>query len=102
MFRSLTLIVAVLSGLALPADAEDLGSKAEAMDMVQRVQEAYKLEGRDATFRAITEQDPRFKNKDLYPFVYDFNGMSVAHGANAKMVGKLWINTKDQDGNLLI
>jgi len=69
--------------------------------MVQRVQAKFAKDGAEATFKAITETD-EFRDRDLYPFVYDAQGVSVAHGANAKMVGKLWISIKDQDGNFLI
>ena len=91
-----------ITGFVQPVAADEFGTKDEAVVMVQRVQEAFTTEGPDATFAAVTAQDPRFKMKDLYPFIYDFTGRSVAHGANAKMVGKMWINTKDQDGNYLI
>ncbi|MHB8495087.1 MAG: cache domain-containing protein [Casimicrobiaceae bacterium] len=69
--------------------------------MVKRVEAMFAKEGSAATFKAITETD-QFRDRDLYPFVYNFEGVSVAHGANPKMVGKLWISMKDQDGNFLI
>lgn len=101
--RLIHAIVALLIiGRPIPGLAEEAGSRDEAVAMVERVQAAFKSEGPEATFAAITRQDPRFKDRDLYPFVYDFTGLSVAHGANPKMVGKMWINTKDQDGNYLI
>jgi cytochrome c len=87
---------------AAPALADEAGTREEAVAMVARVQATYASEGPEATFAAITAQQPRFKDKDLYPFIYDFTGLSIAHGANSKMVGKMWINTKDQDGNYLI
>jgi len=84
-----------------PALAEEYGTRAQAVAMVQRVQAKFAKDGAEATFKAITETD-EFRDRDLYPFVYDAQGVSVAHGANAKMVGKLWISIKDQDGNFLI
>jgi cytochrome c len=100
---SLRYIVALLlMTYPVPGSAEEAGSREEAVAMVERVQAAFKSEGPEATFAAVTGQDPRFKDRDLYPFIYDFAGLSIAHGANSKMVGKMWINTKDQDGNYLI
>jgi cytochrome c len=104
MFRVIAALVALLlvitaSGRAMAIDAS---TRAEAIAMVKAVQERFKKDGPDATFAAVTAQEKEFKDRDLYPFIYDITGMNVAHGANPKMVGKMWIFTKDQDGNFLI
>lgn len=77
------------------------GTRSEAVAMVKRVKAKFAKYGAEATFRAITDTD-EFRDRDLYPFVYDTDGWNVAHGAQPKMVGKLWISTRDQDGNFLI
>ena len=77
------------------------GSREEAIAMVKRVQQKFAKTGPQVTFDAITSSE-EFRDRDLYPFVYDTDGWNVAHGANPQMVGKLWISTKDQDGNYLI
>jgi cytochrome c len=89
------------SWLACPGFAAEFATREEAIAMVKRVQQKFAAAGAQATFNAITNTD-EFRDRDLYPFVYSLDGWSVAHGANAKMVGKLWISTKDQDGNYLI
>lgn len=91
----------LVMAICLPASAGEYGTRDEAVAMVKRVQAKFAAEGADATFKAITGTD-EFRDRDLYPFVYDVDGWNVAHGANAKMVGKLWISIKDQDGNFLI
>jgi signal transduction histidine kinase len=91
-----------LSSLHVSAHAGEFGTRSEAMAMVQRVVTAFDAEGPEATFAAITAQEPRFKDRDLYPFVYEFSGLCIAHGASARMVGKNWTATKDQDGNPII
>src|ERR1700720_4312194 len=78
------------------ARASDSGTREDAIAMVKRVQETFAKQGPQSTFDAITNT-AEFRDRDLYPFVYDLDGWSVAHGANAQMVGKLWIATKDQD-----
>jgi len=83
------------------AAAGEFGTRPEAIAMVKRVQAKFQKNGPQATFSAITQSD-EFRDRDLYPFVYDTDGWCVAHGANPKMVGKLWISIKDQDGNFLI
>lgn len=101
MFRILlaTALLALLP--TCPGLAAEFGSREEAVAMVHRVQQKFADEGADKTFNAVTNTD-EFRDRDLYPFVYTLDGWNVAHGANAKMVGKLWISTKDQDGNYLI
>ena len=93
-------LIGVLALAAQSAAAKD-GTREEAIAMVKRVQATYAARGPQATFNAITNTS-EFRNRDLYPFVFDVDGWSVAHGANPQMVGKLWISTKDQDGNYLI
>jgi signal transduction histidine kinase len=97
-FVAFVLVIAASSH----AVAADFGTREEAVAMVKRVQERFEKQGADATFAAVTAQEQDFKDRDLYPFIYDVKGLNVAHGANRKMVGKLWISTKDQDGNFLI
>lgn len=99
--RRRTILLLAWLVLSLPAHAAGVGTRDEAVAMVKRVQAKFARDGAEATFRAITET-PEFRDRDLYPFVYDTDGWSVAHGANPMMVGKLWISTKDQDGNFLI
>lgn len=99
--RGLWFALACLLVLAPIADASDQGTREEAIAMVKRVQQKFASQGSQATFDAVT-QTAEFRDRDLYPFLYDLDGWCVAHAANPQMVGKLWINTKDQDGNYLI
>lgn len=101
MFRWMGRLLLCAIAFAPPVHAGDAGTRSEAIAMVKRVQAKFARDGAAATFMAITET-AEFRDRDLYPFVYDFDGFSVAHGANPQMVGKLWISTKDQDGNFLI
>ncbi len=43
-----------------------------------------------------------FHDRDLYPFIYNLDGICVAHGARPALVGKNLIDLKDQDGKFLI
>jgi cytochrome c len=99
--RVLSILACILVFSAPVASAMEMGTREEAVAMVKRVQEKFATDGAEVTFNSITNTD-EFRDRDLYPFVYDLDGWSVAHGANPKMVGKLWISTKDQDGNYLI
>jgi cytochrome c len=71
--------------------------------MVKRVQDMFKAQGADATFKAVDDKAvASFHDRDLYPFVYDMKGTCVAHGARPALVGKSLIDLKDQDGVYLI
>lgn len=85
-----------------PALAE-YGSREEAVAMVRRVQEMFAAEGAEATFAAINDPStPDFHDRDLYPFVYDMEGVNVAHGARPALIGRNLISLKDQGGKYLI
>ena len=43
-----------------------------------------------------------FHDRDLYPFIYDLNGVNVAHGARPVLIGKSLLYLKDQEGKYLI
>ncbi|MEM1398480.1 MAG: cache domain-containing protein [Pseudomonadota bacterium] len=97
----------LLSAFALlitgPALASVNGTRDEAVAMVEDVLDMFAAEGADATFAAISDlENPRFRDRDLYPFVYKFDGHNVAHGAKPQLVGKNLISLKDQGGKLLI
>jgi signal transduction histidine kinase len=101
MLRTM-MAVAFCLCLAIPTYATEFGTRDEAVAMVKRVQEKFKNEGAAATFKAVTEKDKAFNDRDLYPFIYDMNGVNVAHGANPALVGKKLIDLKDPDGKFLI
>jgi signal transduction histidine kinase len=87
---------------ASPTLAGNVGTAAEAIAMVKRVQAKFKADGAEATFDAVTRQEPAFHDRDLYPFIYRLDGVNVAHGARPALVGKNLLNIKDPDGVPLI
>jgi len=102
MFRTLTIVLGIVlfTNIAL---ASNFGRREEAVAMVKRVQDKFRKEGAEATFKAVTDQSTiEFHDRDLYPFIYDLTGLNVAHGARPALVGKNLISIKDQDGKYLI
>lgn len=99
-------ILALAAQLVLTAGAiaaDEQGSPAQAEAMVKQAVALIKSAGPDKAYKAITEHpDGAFKDRDLYVFVYDFDGTCLAQGANAKMVGKNLLIMKDVDGNAFI
>jgi signal transduction histidine kinase len=84
---------------ALPAvAAESRATAAEAEAMVKKAIEFYKKNGREKALEAYTAPSKTFVDRDLYIVAYDMNGVPLAHGQNAKQVGKNLIGLKDPDG----
>ena len=101
------LMFAALSIMPLRAATSNYGSKDEAVAMVKRVQEMFKKDGADATFKAVSDPSTKeFHDRDLYPFIYvrdgDKEGLCVAHGARPALIGKNLLGLKDQDGKYLV
>jgi cytochrome c len=94
---------ALILFFAPAAVAAEFGTKEEAVAMVKRVQEKFKKDGAEATFKVVSDKStPEFHDRDLYPFIYDMKGLNVAHGARPALIGKNLIDLKDQDGKYLI
>jgi len=90
--------------LAVPGStASEFGTREEAVAMVKRVERMFAQAGAEATFKAVNDKSDRdFHDRDLYPFIYDLNGVNVAHGARPALIGKNLISIKDQSGVYLI
>lgn len=69
--------------------------------MVQKCAAFLKANGPDKTFAEVTT-GKQFKDRDRYIFIDDLNGKCMAHGANAKLVGKALMGMLDLDGKPLI
>jgi signal transduction histidine kinase len=85
----------------MPVLAENYATPKEAEAMVSKAAKALQA-NRDATLKEITAKDKKWVDRDLYPVVYDMNGKCLAHGQNAKSVGKDLIDLADADGKEFI
>jgi len=77
-------------------------SKEDAIAMVKKAVEAIKADGADKTYPLISDKAGPFVKDDLYVVVYQLDGKVLAHGANAKFVGKDMIDAQDVDGKLYV
>ena len=93
-------LFAVLSTIVVApgAAADERGTAAEAQAMVARATESFDTVGAKKTFAEINAQDPAFHAKDLYVFVVEPDGVTVAHAGDPKLVGKSITVLKDADG----
>ena len=93
----------LLATSVLPLGAAEFGTRDEAMAMVRRVQEKFKKDGPEATFRAINSNAPGFMDRDLFPYVHKIDGTElVAAGFPAAIRGKNLHDVKDQDGKYFV
>jgi cytochrome c len=103
VFRNIILPVAALIG-ALAASsasmAESFGTRDEAVALVKTVKGDIQKKGLDAVAQDIN--DKKYTDRDLYPFIFKFDGVAVAHGSTKAMVGKNFIELKDPNGKFLI
>jgi signal transduction histidine kinase len=102
LFRIAVLSLSLLIGSST-ALAADKGSADEAVAMVKRAVALIKADGKEKAFAAIADPaNTAFHDRDLYIYVYDLNGVALAHGNNPKMVGKPLIGLKDNEGKSMI
>jgi signal transduction histidine kinase len=99
------LAVALIATFAVicPSSAAEFGTRDEAVAMVKRVQQEFATSGAEKTFADVNDKaTTAYHDRDLYPFVYDLNGLAVAHGARPALIGKNLISIKDQNGTYII
>ncbi|MBT9499737.1 MAG: cache domain-containing protein [Burkholderiaceae bacterium] len=82
--------------------AQERGSKEEAKAMVDAAIEHVKKVGGDQAMKDFSTDKAKWSKKDLYVFVYDMKGISLAHGANEKLIGKDMSQVKDSNGKPII
>ena len=99
--RVLVLLWDMVWSVAVTAVAEDFATAKEAEAMVIKAVAAIKA-NKAKTLEEITNKDSKWVVGDLYPVVYDLQGKVLAHGQNAKQVGKDLLELKDPDGKLFV
>src|SRR5262245_48638868 len=91
------LTIVLFAASSFTVNAAQCGTRDEAVALVKRVQETFKKQGPEATFRIINSG--AFNDRDLYPFVHTIDGtLHVANGAFPGIRGKNLHDMRDQDG----
>jgi len=99
--RILTLAAAAVAValITLPVRAADHATKQEAEAMVNKAVVFIQSAGPVKAYAAINDvANTEFHSNDLYITVYSLDGKVLAHGANAKMIGKDMSEAQDADG----
>jgi cytochrome c len=83
-------IIAAAAALAFAGIvmADDMATPDEAKAMSQKAQAAVNEMGADAAFAAFAADDGGFKEKDLYVFCMDMDGVMLSHAVKPELVGK--------------
>jgi cytochrome c len=101
-FKTAVFVALAMIGIHFGAIAASNGSADEAKAMVEKAVKLLEAEGKDKAFAAINDASGAFVDRDLYVFVLNMEGTTVAHGSNKALIGKSLINMKDSDGKPFI
>ncbi len=96
--RRTTIAIALLVGATFPAISADKGTKEEAKAMVAKAIALIKSAGVEKAYAEFSTKGGRFTDRDLYVVVYGLDGTVLAHGSNARLIGKYLIDAQDVDG----
>lgn len=82
--------------------AQEHGSAAQAVALVQKAISYYQKNGKEKTIAAVNENKGIFIDRDLYITITDQAGKSLAHGGNHRIVGVNILELRDADGKYFI
>jgi len=88
--------------LPVGASAAERGTAEEASALVKKGIAYLKANGPEKSYAAFNDPQGQFVDRDLYLFVFDMSGKTMAHGANKKLLDKNLIDLKDADGKAFI
>jgi signal transduction histidine kinase len=97
-----TMMALALACAAGSTLASERGTKDEAKAMVEAAVAHIKAVGAEKAYADFTNDKGNWVKKDLYVMVYDSKGTALAHGANAKLVGKDMSAVKDANGTPIV
>jgi signal transduction histidine kinase len=97
-FKVTMAALALLVGAALPAISAEKATKAEATAMVAKAVAYVKSAGPEKAYAEFSVKGGKWTDRDLYVVVYGLDGKVLAHGSNAKLIGKMLIDAQDVDG----
>jgi hypothetical protein len=97
-FNRLAAACALLPAIGTAAAADERAKPEEARALLAKALAHVKAVGRDKAFADFMTKPGPWVDRDLYITVFDMAGKTLAHGANARMVGKDNINLQDANG----
>jgi cytochrome c len=98
LIRSVAVAALLAAATVAPAFAQDKATASEAEAMVKKAVAFIQSDGADKAYSEFGNKQGQFTDRDLYIVVYGLDGKVLAHGANAKLVGKDLLDAQDVDG----
>jgi len=95
-------VVLISIAMVGSAYAAEPATKDDALAMVKKAVAFIAEEGPEAAYAEISKKPGLFTDRDLYVVVYRLDGTVLAHGANAKLVGKDLSDVQDVDGRFFV
>ncbi len=89
--------LAILLGASAQSEERQL-AKEDAVALVKSAIALIQAQGTEKAYPQITDRSGKYVNGELYVVVQALDGKVLAHGADATLVGKDQIGTKDVDG----
>jgi len=102
LYKKAVIAVVLCLFVAVSVFAQQRGTPSEAKKMVEDAIAYIKANGQEKAFAEIDNPKGKFVDRDLYIMVYDMNGTCLAHGANKERIGKNFMDSKDDAGNLVV
>jgi cytochrome c len=78
--------------------AAERGTIDEAIVLVQKAKAYIKANGNEKAYAEFSNPKGQFHDRDLYIFVFDKKGNTLAHGGNSRLIGKNLYELKDVTG----
>lgn len=92
----------LFAGVAYPACSAENATKDEAVAMVKKAVAEIQQSGPEKAYAEFDKKGGSFTDRDLYVVVYGLDGKVLAHGSNAKLIGKEMIDAQDVDGKYFV
>jgi signal transduction histidine kinase len=102
MNKTLSFAPLLLALSLTPALGAGNANRNDAVAMVKRGISYIKANGPEKAYPEISNKTGGFVDRDLYLVVYGLDGKCLAHGANAKQVGKDLLDLTDVDGKYFV
>src|SRR5215831_14415852 len=96
--RILTIAVAGAIACLAGTSVAYAASKDDAVALVKKTVAAIKADGTEKTYAAINTPDNPYQSGELYIVVQGFDGLTIAHAVNQKLIGKNMMEQQDVDG----
>jgi cytochrome c len=98
------LLLASVASLVMvgSVSAQERATKDEAVAMAKAAFDHMKKVGAEKAYADFSNDKANWTKKDMYVMVYDNSSVCLAHGANAKLVGKNLSALKDANGAAIV